>query len=95
MVAAHPHQAGRCAPAADPAAAEATKTPQATARTQAAEEVMTPMTATVAAMHTVARQHPAGRAALALIWLGLLVGTCGLWQLHVELHRHPLPGGAA
>lgn len=48
-----------------------------------------------AAMHTVARQHPAGRAALALIWLGLLIGTAGLWQLHVELRRHPLPGGAA
>lgn len=53
------------------------------------------MTATVAAMHTVARQHPVGRAALALIWLGLLIGTAGLWQLHTELRRHPLAGGAA
>lgn len=48
------------------------------------------MTALAADMAAAARQHPIGRAALALIWLGLLIGTCGLWQLQRELSRHPL-----
>lgn len=48
------------------------------------------MTALAADMAAAARQHPAGRIALALIWVGLLIATCGLWQLHVELSRQPL-----
>lgn len=48
------------------------------------------MTATVQAMTAVARQHPAGRVALVLIWLGLLVATSGIWQLQQELSRRPL-----
>ncbi|WP_276320385.1 hypothetical protein [Micromonospora zingiberis] len=31
-----------------------------------------------------------GRAALAAIWLGLLITTAGIWQLQRELSRHPL-----
>ena len=45
---------------------------------------------TVRAMAAHARTSPAGRAALAITWLGLLIATAGLWQLHVELRRHPL-----
>ncbi len=45
---------------------------------------------TVRAMAAHARTSPTGRAALAAIWLGLLIATAGLWQLHVELSRHPL-----
>ncbi|MCT2282591.1 hypothetical protein M3G91_33825 [Micromonospora chalcea] len=48
------------------------------------------MTATVEAMYAVARRDPYGRAALALVWLGVLVVTCGLAQLHIYLRRHPL-----
>lgn len=48
------------------------------------------MTALAADMAAHARTGRAGRAALALIWLGLLVGTCGLWQLQRELARRPL-----
>ncbi|MFB9852479.1 hypothetical protein ACFFMR_19055 [Micromonospora andamanensis] len=41
-------------------------------------------------MATHARTTPAGRAALALIWVGLLIATWGIWQLQQELRRHPL-----
>ncbi|MEW2474650.1 hypothetical protein AB0875_12745 [Micromonospora gifhornensis] len=44
----------------------------------------------IAAMAAHARTHPAGRAALAAIWLGLLIATVGLWQLQQELRRNPL-----
>ncbi|MGC5033037.1 hypothetical protein [Micromonospora sp. DT229] len=44
----------------------------------------------VAAVVADAHTHPAGRAALAAIWPGLLIATAGLWQLQRELHRNPL-----
>ena len=89
MVAAFPHQAGRRSPSADQARqARSSEAPQA-ANTEAAEEVI-PMTATVAAMYATARRAPVGRAALALVWLGVLIATCGLAQLHIYLRRYPL-----
>lgn len=48
------------------------------------------MPATVRAMTAHAATSPAGRAALALIWVGLLVATWGIWQLQQHLRRHPL-----
>lgn len=39
-----------------------------------------------------ARTRPAGRLALAAIWLGAYIATAGLAQLHAELRRNPLPG---
>ncbi len=41
-------------------------------------------------MYAFARRDRYGRVALAVIWVGLLVATCGLAQLHYELSRHPL-----
>ncbi|MFI7072093.1 hypothetical protein [Micromonospora sediminicola] len=48
------------------------------------------MTATVEAMYAVARSDRYGRVALAVVWLGALIATCGLAQLHIYLRRHPL-----
>lgn len=48
------------------------------------------MTALAAEIVSAARRDPIGRAALWLIWLGLLVGTAGIWQLQRELSRQPL-----
>ncbi|WP_432050271.1 hypothetical protein [Verrucosispora sp. NA02020] len=44
----------------------------------------------IAAVTAHARTHPAGRAALAVVWLGLLIATAGIWQLQRELRRYPL-----
>ncbi|MET9303226.1 hypothetical protein ABZX66_28285 [Micromonospora aurantiaca] len=48
------------------------------------------MTALAREMHAVAARDPYGRIALALLWLGALIATCGLAQLHIYLRRHPL-----
>ncbi|MBQ1061304.1 hypothetical protein [Micromonospora sp. C41] len=48
------------------------------------------MTALARDMTAVARTHPAGRVALALMWFGALIATCGLAQLHIYLRRYPL-----
>jgi len=76
MVASFPLEAGRCAPAADQAgqAAEATQAP---APAEATEEVMSRMTATVAAMNAVARRAPVGRA-VALAAVGLVLIAAGI-----------------